>query len=44
MLYFLEKAGKIATALGAPPPEPQVVTSTQVTCYFWAATRILQHR
>jgi len=23
MLYFLEKAGKIAAALGAPPPNPR---------------------
>jgi len=39
MLYFLEKSGKIAVALatggwGLPPPDPQVVTFTQLTCYF----------
>jgi len=35
MLYFLEKAGKIAAALGgALPPDPRVVIPTQFTCYF----------
>jgi len=27
--------------LGAPPPDPQVVTLTQLTCYFCALLRFL---
>jgi len=48
MLYFLTKAGEIAAALGTPPPNPlglrqlpQVVTFTQLTCYFWVLLRLL---
>jgi len=31
---FLKTAGKLAAALGTPPPDPQVVTLTQLTCCF----------
>jgi len=41
MLYFLEKAEKNHRSvglrrLGLRPPDPQVVTLAQLTCYFWA--------
>jgi len=52
MLIF-GKSWKNRPALGAPPPpvglrrleasppDPQVVTITQLTCYFWALLRFL---